>query len=437
MTNPVSRVFALAPQILTSSLFRAAGTYGFFSLINSAIPFFLLPVMTRYLTPDDYGIVAVFGVMVSLFMPFIGMNAHGAYSRAYFAPDRFDSAKYMGTVIVFSLATWVVACAIFGIFRTPFSALFTFPSEWMWAVPVVALGTLLPQIVQVSWQVREQPRSYGIFQNARTLSEVGGALLFVVLLGMGWQGRVLSRVFVSVLFACVGLYILVRKQWLVFSFDKTCLSHALCFGIPLIPHTLAGILNTSIDRLFITRMVGIADTGLYTVGYQIGTVIGLAATAFNQAYVPWLFRKLNMNSEQEKIKIVKFTYLYFFVIISAAIILGALAPFMMRVLVGVQFQGSSMYVVWIALGYAFSGAYYMVVNYIFYIEKTHLLAMVTFMGAIINIFFNYFFIRWNGAVGAAQATSLMHLLTFLFVWYLSSKVYPMPWRHALKRNTNP
>jgi O-antigen/teichoic acid export membrane protein len=184
-------------------------------------------------------------------------------------------------------------------------------------------------------------------------------------------------------------------------------------------------------------MVGIADTGLYTVGYQIGAIIGLAGVAFNQAYVPWLFRKLNMNSGQDKIKIVKFTYLYFFVIVSTAVILGALAPFLMRVLVGAQFQGSSMYVIWIALGYAFDGMYYMVVNYIFYAEKTHLLAIVTFMGTIINIVFNYFFIRWSGAVGAAQATSLMYLLSFLFVWFLSSKVYPMPWRHALRRNTNP
>ncbi|GAB1400783.1 hypothetical protein MASR1M66_22380 [Aminivibrio sp.] len=71
----------------------------------------------------------------------------------------------------------------------------------------------------------------------------------------------------------MGLYILLQKKWLSFSFDKAYLAHALRFGIPLIPHSLAGILNTSIDRLFITHMVGIADTGLYTVGYQIGTVI--------------------------------------------------------------------------------------------------------------------------------------------------------------------
>lgn len=423
-------------KVFRSSLFRAAGTYGFFSLINSAVPFFLLPVMTRYLTPEDYGVVAVFGVMVSLFVPFIGMNVHGAYSRAYFAPDRFDSAKYMGTVIIFSLVTWIVAFALFGIFSAPLAALFTFPSGWIWAVPVVALGTLLSQIAQVSWQVREQPRAYGIFQNARTLSEVMGALLLVALLGMGWQGRILSRVIVSAFFACVGMYILLRKKWLVFSFDRSYLSHALRYGVPLIPHSLAGILNTSIDRLFITHMVGIADTGLYTVGYQIGTLIGLAAAAFNQAYVPWLFRKLNMNSAQEKTKIVRFIYLYCFFIMVFAVGLGTLAPSLMNVLVDVQFQGSAMYVIWIALGYAFGGMYYMVVNFIFYAEKTHLLAMVTFMGAMINIVCNYLFIRWNGAIGAAQATSLMYLLTFLLVWCLSSKVYPMPWRQALKRSTN-
>lgn len=432
MVNPTPRVINLVSQILKSSLFRAAGTYGFFSLINSAIPFFLLPVMTRYLTPDDYGIVAIFGVMVSLLVPFVGMNAHGAYSRAYFAPERFDSSKYMGTVIMFSLVTWIFACALFGIFRGSLSALFTFPSEWIWAVPVVAFGTLMPQIVQVSWQVREQPRDYGIFQNARTFSEVGGALLFVVLLGMGWQGRVLSRVFVSVFFSCAGLYILFRKKWLCFRFDRDYLSHALRFGIPLIPHSLAGILNKSIGRLFITHMVGIADTGLYTVGYQIGAIIGLAATAFNQAYVPWLFRKLNMNSEQEKKKIVKFTYAYFLVILGSAVGLAVLAPLLMRVLVGMQFQGSIIYVIWIALGYSFTGMYYMVVNYIIYSEKTQLLALTTFLGALINIVLNYFFIKLNGAVGAAQATALTHLITFLFVWYLSSKVYRMPWLEALR-----
>lgn len=174
-------------------------------------------------------------------------------------------------------------------------------------------------------------------------------------------------------------------------------------------------------------MVGVADAGVYTVGYQIGAIINLLATAFNRAYSPWLFKKLNQNNGQIKRKIVGYTYLYFLLILFFAFLLGIVAPFILKYLLGKEFQGSAIYVTWIAVGSAFNGMYYMVVNYIFYAEKTYLLAIVTFTGAAINICMNYFLIKINGAIGAAQATSVTHLITFLMVWYLAKRVYSMPW----------
>jgi O-antigen/teichoic acid export membrane protein len=414
-------------KILSSSLFRAAGIYGFFSMLNSAIPFFLLPITTRYLTPSDYGMVSIFAMMVSLLVPFVGMNAHGAYSRAYFAQDRFDPARYMGTIILFSLSTFMVMCAITAAFGNFISRLFAFDRAWLLAVPVTALGLVMVQLTLTAWQVREQPGPYGIFQNVRTLAEVGGAILLVVLFRMGWQGMVLSRVVSYVALAWVGLYLLVSKGWLSICLDRAYLFHALCFSIPLIPHSLAGILNTTIDRFFIAHMVGLRETGLYTVGYQIGSLIGLAATAFNQAYAPWLLRKLNKNSYREKTRIVAFTYAYFLLIITASVAFGLISPFLIDFLVGKNFKESTLYVMWISLGFAFTGTYYMVVNYIFYAEKTYILAIVTLGGSLINCLLNYFFIKQRGPVGAAQATALSNFIIFVLVWFLSSKVYYMPW----------
>ena len=187
MKTPTSSVIALGSKIFKSSLFRAAGTYGFFSLLNKVIPFLLLPVMTRYLTPEDYGFVAVFGVMVTIATPFIGFSTHGAYSRAYFAPERFDSAMYLGTVIFFVLTTGLAMQSFFYVFRDVLSGVFSFPEAWLWIVPIVAISSVFRQITLVSWQVREKPRPYGLFQNGQTLCEVTGALFFVVLMGMGWR----------------------------------------------------------------------------------------------------------------------------------------------------------------------------------------------------------------------------------------------------------
>jgi len=420
-------------QLYKSSLIRAAGTYGFFSIINKSIPFFLLPILTRYLSPSDYGIVAVFNIMVTITIPFIGVNTHGAFSRAFFAQDRFETSIYTGTIVIFVLLNSIVITSLIILFRNSLGSIFSIPPNWLWLAGVIGLSMSLIQITLSAWRVRERPKAFGVFQNTNTFADFSLALLFVVVLGMTWKGRIISRAIVAPLFAFFGIIILKRNKWLTFQWDKTYLLHALAFGIPLIPHSLAGIINTTIDRIFIVNMVGIADAGIYTVGYQIGAIINLLAMAFNQAYVPWLYRKLNQNNDTIKRKIVTYTYVYFALIFLLALTLGIAAPLILRYLVGKAFQQSAIYVIWIALGSAFNGMYFMVVNYIFYAEKTYLLAIVTFTGAAINVGLNYIFITINGAIGAAQATSITHLITFLMVWYLADRVFPMPWRLPRKK----
>jgi len=421
-------------QLYKSSLLRAAGTYGVFSTINSSIPFLLLPILTRYLSPSDYGIVAVFNILVTITIPFIGLNTNGAFSRAFFAHDRFETSTYTGTIVMFVLLNSLFVTFLIVVFRNSLEKIFSIPSNWLWLTGLMGLSISLIQIALTAWRVRERPKAFGLFQISNTIADFSLAVLLVVVLGMSWQGRIVSRAIIAPIFAFLGIFILKRNKWLTFRWDTSCLCHALAFGIPLIPHSLAGIINTATDRLFIAHMVGVADVGVYTVGYQIGAIINLLATAFNQAYSPWLFKKLNQNNGQIKRKIVRYTYVYFLLILFFAFLLGIVAPFILKYLLGKEFQGSAIYVTWIAVGSAFNGMYYMVVNYIFYAEKTYLLAIVTFTGAAINICMNYFLIKINGAIGAAQATTLVNLITFLFVWVLSARVYSMPWFDFKKTN---
>lgn len=414
-------------RVIRSSLFRSAGTYGLFSMVGKAIPFFLLPVLTRYLSPEDYGHIATFTIMVALFTPFMGLNSHAAYAKVFFTPDKFEVHKYLGTIIAFTVSWGAVLSVLVFFTRKLWSNLFVFPVEWVWVVPIVGLATFICQLILTAWQVREKPAAYGTFQNLQTFFDGLTAIVFIVVLGMGWQGRLASKAIVFVVFAVIGLIILRKNAWFEFKIERKYLLHSLWFGIPLLPHSFADIINTSIDRVFINHLVGTVDTGLYAVGYQIGAIIGVFANAFNLAYVPWLFSRLNTGDPQQKCKIVKLTYAYFVLITICATGLGLAAPYLFNLLLGAEFKGSAVFVIWIALGYAFSGMYLMVCNYIVYSEKTHLLALATGFGAIVNIILNYFLIQANGAIGAAQATTISFLLTFLLAWYLSAKVYPMPW----------
>ena len=260
------------------------------------------------------------------------------------------------------------------------------------------------------------------------------SLILIVGIGYTASGRIFAQLVSVFTFSLLAINFLLKK-WIKFSINKEYISNALKFGIPLIPHALSGTIISMTDRLFITNMVGISETGIYTVGYQIGMVINLLATSFNNAYVPWLYERLKSNVKNTKIKIVKFTYLYFIVIFLVALVLGIIAPFFLSVFIGNSFAESSSYVIWIALGYAFQGMYFMVVNYIFYEQKNSLLAVITFLVAIINILLNYFFIKSHGAIGAAQATTVVFLIKFILVWILSAKVHKMPWKDVLLRRS--
>ena len=67
--------------IFGSNLFKTASIYTISKFINSAIPFFLLPILTRYLTAEEYGKLSMFNATVSFLIPFVGMSIWAAIQR--------------------------------------------------------------------------------------------------------------------------------------------------------------------------------------------------------------------------------------------------------------------------------------------------------------------------------------------------------------------
>jgi len=422
-------------KLFNNSLAKNTGIYTLTSILNSAIPFFMLPILTRYLTPEDYGIVSMFTLLATFIAPFIGLSLNGAIARQYYDQEKINIWEYVSNSILILIVNTLIVGTLFYMFSSYISQLVSFPSKLLWTVIVFSFSQVICSILLSLLQVQKKPLAYGAFNIMNTSLNMIISIILVVFLGWTYTGRIYGMVLSFSIFGIIALIILIRKKWIVFNIRKDYIKHALMFGVPLIPHALSGTIISMTDRFFITSMVGLAATGVYTVGYQVGTIINLLSASFNNAYVPWLYERLKQNHYATKIKIVKFTYAYFLGILILAIVLGISAPIFLKVLLGKAFNDSSIYVIWVALGYAFNGMYLMVVNYIFYEQKNSFLAMVTFATAILNVILNYFFIKEFGAIGAAQATTVIFATKFIVVWTLSAKVHKMPWKDVLlKRN---
>ncbi len=413
-------------RIFNNSLAKGSITYSLSSIINSAIPFLLLPILTRVLTPSDYGIVSIYNILISIFSIFIGINLQGAINREYFN-KAVDFKTYIFNCLVITLISFFIVYTICTIFSNEIFLLTKFPSEYLWTVLLASLFLQFLAFLLSIYRAQKNAVKFSAFQISQTVINVALSIALVVILKKGWQGRIYANLIAAVSVGAVALLILILK-YVKAKISLEYIIKSLKFGAPLIPHAVGGLLISFFSRLVIANTLGLADTGLYTAALQIATILSIIEDSFNRAYAPWLYEKLNLNSDQVKLKIVKFTYLYFIVVFIFALILGISSPYLVKILLGKDFSKSAPIIIWIAIGAAFNGMYYMVTNYIFYAYKTHILAAITITCGVINIPLTIILTKANGAIGAGQAYALAQLLSFVLTWILSSRVYKMPWK---------
>ena len=278
------------------------------------------------------------------------------------------------------------------------------------------------------WRSQQKAKPFAFYEISQTLFNISLSLFLIITLHYGWEGRVAGTATAGIIFGLLSIVFIYKRGYAVLNYSAEYMRDAFKFGIHLIPHQMALWMRSGVDILLITSIVGVSQTGLYSVGFQFGMVVGIFAHAFNNAFSPYLYEKLqNITPEIQK-NLVKFTYIYFIGIVIFAMALSTFFIWLIPYFLGEKFQGASEYIYWISLAYAFQGMYLMVVNYIFYAKKNHLLSMVTISTSIFHVILSYLLIKYYGAIGAAYASVVSFFLTFVLVWRISSKVVEMPWK---------
>jgi O-antigen/teichoic acid export membrane protein len=250
---------------------------------------------------------------------------------------------------------------------------------------------------------------------------------FVKYYNQGWEGRLNAWLIASAIMFSFVLVKLYSQKMLFAKFEREKVKHALRFGVPLIPHAVGGLFIALSDRLIINIILDIQAAGIYTVAFQLASMLGVLMNGLNTAFVPWLFGNLKSISEIKKRKIVTLTYATFIGIIIAIFLGNFMINLFFSYFIDNKFQESKRYVLMLLFAFGFNGMYLMVTNYLFFVERTKLLAKSTFLISLLNIPLCFFLTKWYGLSGATFATAFAYFLLFIVTWFFSAKFYKMPW----------
>lgn len=414
-------------KLKNSVLFKNTFIYTLLQLVKSGIPFLLLPILTRYLTPEDYGMIATYNTFVGAVSIFVGLSMAGAVGVSFFHLKQEELKKYIGNVFNILLLTTSVVVLIVIFFQPLLVERLKLPLFWLYIAIFVAWMQMITAINLTLWRSQQKAKPFAYYEVSQTLFNISLSLFLIIALNYGWEGRVIGTAMAAILFGLLSIVFIYKRDYAALNYSVDYMKDALKFGIHLIPHQMALWMRSGVDILLITSIVGVSSTGLYSVGFQFGMVVGIFANAFNNAFSPYLYEKLKSKTPEIQKNLVKFTYYYFIGIVIFAMLLSTFFIWLIPYFLDEKFQGASEYIYWISLAYAFQGMYLMVVNYIFYAKKNHLLSMVTISTSIFHVVLSYILINYTGPIGAAYASVISFSLTFILVWRISGRVVKMPW----------
>ncbi|MEL4440293.1 oligosaccharide flippase family protein [Shewanella algae] len=413
-----------------TGLLRNSTIYLASNILNALVPFLLLPILTRYLTPDEYGQIAMFQTLITGLAALTGLNAVGAANRKFY--DKHDAsalALFNGTclhILLLSSLTLGVVCFFLS---AELSQWLNIPTSWVYFALVISSANFIIQFRLGQWQIRERAISFGVMQVSQSVLVLILSLALIIGFQQGAAGRVDALMATSVVYAVLGLLLLYRDRLLVLlPLKKAFFKEALSFGVPLVPHVVGIFLLSSIDRFFINRQLGVAEAGIYMLGVQLSLGMAVVFDAINKALVPWLFRTLSDNNPHQLQRLVKFTYFFFAIVAGLGGLSFIVGPWVVTWIAGPEYQRAATVIGWLCLGQAFGGMYLMVTNYIFYAKRTGALSAVTISTGLLNIALLVYLIEHMGVVGVAMAFAISMCIRFFATWWLASRVSAVSWR---------
>lgn len=409
------------------NLLKKSSIYVFFNALSSAIPFILLPILTRYLSPDSYGRLAMFNILIMFLMPLMRFEMQNALKREY-VEHKTDFNSYLSTTTIFSGVMLMFFLIIWGISQTFIEGLFGLSNFWLCIILLVAFG-------KVQWgnfislmQIQDRPFLCGMWGLGTTMFIFAGTIYLIVVKDFDWQGRAWPTFFIHfVILMPLTLYMYNRMFSMRWCFDKSKLKEMLTFSLPLVPVAMGSYLIMTADRIFLTNMEGLETVGLYSVAVQIAAVIVVLVSSFRPSWEVWVYRNLGDASTNGMRKTVIAVYGYGLFLLAVAIGMIFFLPFILPFLIGEAFMQSYNYMSWLILAGVMLGFYTWMVPFILYVKKTKILNYITLFIAILNCVLNYILINKFGAIGAAIATCVSYLVGFILLLGAVVKHHKLPW----------
>ncbi len=411
---------------------KLSGGYFVATIINQALPFLILPVLTRYLSPAEYGSLALFGLCLAICNSLAGVSIPAVISKHFFISDKKYVAEIIGnSILIVALFSSIILTLIL-IFNSALCSYLDLPLLWVVSIPFASFAFIVFSMGLIVLRNSKKVLTFGKHQVGNTAINLSISLIFIVVFYWGWYGRALGILFSYFVSALIAFCYLNKNGFISFAISKKLIGRILRIVVPLIPNSFQSVIIAQVGVFFIQYYFSKELLGLYSIGFQLAIVIQLLGSTLNMSWAPYLFEQLANENKINKLYLARMFYAFFGVLISGVIFINFASGLILKIMTTQEYFRAGEFIPWLTGGFFFQGLHVLFYPILIKNDDQKYVSAVSFLSMLIIIILNVLFLEWFGYIGAAYAFCLTNFLMFIALFWKAQKVMPLPWLRALK-----
>lgn len=389
------------------------------NLATRALAFISIPVYTRLLTPNDYGIVSIYIGVVAILASVMSFSADRSVSRYYFdQKNPEDFRRFVGTSSLLALAFFIFNSLLLVLFAERFGQLVGLSKSLVYLIiPISFINVIGLTFDQIFGPLK---RSKNIAVSS--LSKVYIGFSFSILLVLFFKsdkyyGPILGQILSGTLLTIYWIKNI--KPYFRLSFDKSFIKYIFTYSIPMIPYALSGVIIEQFGKIAIGHSQSASHAGYYSIALAISGLVSVAIAVTHQAWNPYYFEYMNAGNytqiDKDYNKIFRIT-------LFVAIGISAFGKEIGLLLTKKEFSGSLYLIPVFTLGYIFYQLSYAYMRNFGYSKKTYFMTITVLLSGLSNILLNLILMKHFGELGAAISFVFSYILMAFTAW-LFNKYY--------------
>ncbi|WP_369901755.1 lipopolysaccharide biosynthesis protein [Bacillus manliponensis] len=411
---------------MKSGLLKKFLSFSIGSWLSIIIGFITTPIITRILSPEEFGKSSLFMVILNVLLLISLFGTDQSFVRFFYEKEEESRKKLLWDCLKLPLFNFLILSTILLVFYKQ-TSLFVFSEESIW-LTIILVFSLFIQIVNryavLIIRMEQKGFLFSLLQLFNKLFEFIGILVFAYYLGSTYEILIYSQSF-SYLFVAIIAIVFALSYWNFFKkntgMSPNSMKEIIQYGFPLAITLLVTWVFQSIDRIAIKQWSTLTELGLYAAAFKIISILMIIQTTFTTFWTPVSYEHYKNRPKETGFfsDMNQIITLVMFVVGIGTLMFKDIIIY----LLGDSYREAANimpFLVFLPVMYTISETSVVGINFF---KKTKWHIVISIIACLVNIIGNIILVPGMGAKGAAVSTGFAYLVFASLRTHISLRYY--------------